>query len=470
MDSQLEVLLIEDDAAAAGLCVARLHARLKHVDCLAAALHALSRQRFDAVLVDLQLPDASGLEAVAALRGTAPAVPVVVLTGNQDAGMAVTAVQQGAQDYLTKDQIEQYPPLLARSLRYAVERQRILMIAAQVDELKERERQLTKLNEMGELLQVSVSAEEAYQIIVCTGAALFSHAAEVGGELGVLGPADSVEIVASWGNVGCGAESFSRHDCWALRRGRAHVHRGVPIGADLSASSGMICRHRHPDTAPGLCVPLMAQGELLGVVCLADCGDIPAGAAKLHKLLPLAITFSEHIALALCNLRLREKLREQAIRDPLTGLLNRRYMEETLARELSRAQRSKESLGVLMVDLDAFKLYNDRHGHAAGDRLLAELGRFLNSHTRGGDIACRYGGDEFVLILPSAGLDAVQERARQIRQGLRLLLAQSPVSASIGAVAYPHHGGTPATLLAAADAAMYAAKNSGRELLRSAAA
>src|SRR6185437_15450288 len=165
MDSQLEALLVEDDLAAAGLVAARIKARVTHVDCLAAA---------------------------------------------------VQAVQQGAQDYLSTDQVDEYPPLLGRSLRYAVERQRILMIAAQVDHLKERERQLTQLNEMGELLQVSASADEAYRIIVRTGATLFSSAAEIGGGLAILAPSDVVEVVASWGNVGCGAATFARQDCWAL--------------------------------------------------------------------------------------------------------------------------------------------------------------------------------------------------------------------------------------------------------------
>jgi len=462
MDSQLEALLVEDDLAAAGLVAARIKARVTHVDCLAAALHALGRQRYDVVLLDLGLPDCMGLDALAAVRRQSPEVPVVVLTGRDDKQTAVQAVQQGAQDYLTKDQVDEYPPLLGRSLRYAVERQRILMIAAQVDHLKERERQLTQLNEMGELLQVSASADEAYRIIVRTGATLFSSAAEIGGGLAILAPSDVVEVVASWGDVGCGAATFARQDCWALRRGRPHLH--------MEAEAGPSCRHRDPDNAPGVCVPLVAHGGLLGVVCLVACNDYEAGAARLREVLPLATTFSEHIALALANLRLREKLHSQAIRDPLTGLLNRRYMEETLTRELSRAQRAGVPLGLLMVDLDGFKRYNDQYGHAAGDRLLVEMGRFLDAHTRGSDIACRYGGDEFLIILLEADLETVQDRAHQIRHGVRLLLAETPVTVSVGAAAFPQHGRTAAMLLGAADAALYSAKSSGRNAVCSPAA
>jgi len=462
MDSQLDVLLVEDDAGTAALVAARLKARVTHVDCLAAALHALSRQHFDAVLLDMGLPDGGGLASLAAVRGKVPEMPVVVLTGRDDKQMAVQAVQHGAQDYLTKDQVDDYPPLLARPLRYAVERQRILMIAAQVDELKERERQLTQLNEMGELLQVCASVEEAYRIIVRTGAALFSHAVEIGGGLAIMAPSEVVEVVASWGNVSCGAELFTRQDCWALRRARPHLH--------VEAEAALNCRHRQPESTPGMCVPLVAQGEILGVVCLVACGDYEVGAARLREMLPLATTFAEHIALALANLRLREKLHSQAIRDPLTGLLNRRYMEETLTRELSRAQRTGEALGVLMVDLDGFKEYNDQHGHAAGDRMLVELGRFVDAHTRGSDIACRYGGDEFLIILPDADLKTVQERAHQIRHGVRLLQADTPMTVSIGAAAFPLHGRTAAMLLAAADAALYTAKSAGKNAVCSPAA
>jgi diguanylate cyclase (GGDEF)-like protein len=522
MDSNLDVLLIESDPALAGLVANRLRANLVHVETLAAAQRALERQRFDAVLLNLSrgprllpagtaarpLPagapagdvqgpdpaprlsgacgehvaavspqgpnavpgsapslrprDSAGLAALRAIRDQAPDTAAVVLAEDEDSDLAVEAMQMGAQDVVAIPHMDAYPPLLGRALRYAVERQRILRIAAQVEGLRERERQLLILNEMGELLQICLHSEEAYSIVARTGRALFSNSIEIGGALAVLDMHGLARVVAAWGPSECAEEHFSRDRCWALRRGRAHL--------SLGTDAGLACGHHTPAEAPSLCVPLTGQGELLGVLSLVACGDAVPGAARLRELTPLATTFAEHMALALSNLRLHETLRGEAIRDPLTGLLNRRTMEEELGRELARAQRIEEPLGVVMMDLDLFKIYNDRHGHLAGDRLLSEMGRFLMAHTRGGDIACRYGGDEFLLILPGAGPDAVHERACQLRNGIRGLHADSPVTLSLGLAGFPEQGRSPAALLLAADTALYAAKRAGRDAVRKSAA
>jgi diguanylate cyclase (GGDEF)-like protein len=182
----------------------------------------------------------------------------------------------------------------------------------------------------------------------------------------------------------------------------------------------------------------------------------------------LAHTVAEHIALAFANLRLRETLRVQSVRDPLTGLFNRRYMEESLERELRRSARHRRSLGVLLLDLDHFKTFNDTFGHGAGDILLRELGHFLQGNVRGEDISCRYGGEEFALILPDAPLDSTLQRAEQLREQVRQLQvthhgrALGAVSVSIGVAVYPQHGASAEELLAAADRALYQAKAGGR--------
>ena len=135
-------------------------------------------------------------------------------------------------------------------------------------------------------------------------------------------------------------------------------------------------------------------------------------------------TMADHIALALSNLTLMDTLREQAIHDSLTGLFNRRYMEETLKRELSRAARKNVPLGIIMLDLDHFKQFNDTFGHSAGDALLRELGVFFQSHIRGEDIACRQGGEEFMLILPEASLDNTRKRAEHLGEEVKHLNVQ----------------------------------------------
>ena len=182
----------------------------------------------------------------------------------------------------------------------------------------------------------------------------------------------------------------------------------------------------------------------------------------------LAITFAEHISMALSNLRLWQTLRDQSIRDQLTGLFNRRYLDETLNREIRRAVRSHKPIGVIMFDIDHFKKFNDNYGHEAGDVLLSALGSFLKAHTRGGDIACRYGGEEFTLIIPEATLEDTKKRAEELQAGVRELQVHyrdkplGKVTVSLGVAVFPEHGDTAEDILVAADSALYQAKRDGR--------
>jgi diguanylate cyclase (GGDEF)-like protein/PAS domain S-box-containing protein len=161
-------------------------------------------------------------------------------------------------------------------------------------------------------------------------------------------------------------------------------------------------------------------------------------------------------------------LRELSVRDHLTGLFNRRYMEETLERELLRASRKGLSLGILMMDVDDFKQFNDIFGHAAGDAVLRELGDLLLGHFRGEDVACRYGGDEFIIVLLDASREISRERAERLCEHVRHLDLQfegqtfEAVTLSVGVAVFPENGSTSAEILKAADAALYRAKREGR--------
>jgi len=218
----------------------------------------------------------------------------------------------------------------------------------------------------------------------------------------------------------------------------------------------------------------MAHGEGIGVLYLNsgsnECGsDERTGKQPLDSTVRLAKVLAESTALALANLNLREVLRAQSIRDPLTGLFNRRYMEESLERELSRATRKKQPLSVAMLDVDHFKHFNDSFGHDAGDTLLCEIARVFRTTLRAEDIICRYGGEEFAMILPDAPLPSIQGRIEQLREKVRDTIAQhrgqplDRVTVSIGIATYPEHGTTSETLLRAADAALYQAKAQGRD-------
>ena len=167
--------------------------------------------------------------------------------------------------------------------------------------------------------------------------------------------------------------------------------------------------------------------------------------------------------------RLQVKLRDQAIRDTLTQLFNRRYLEETLPREIARSTREKTPLAFLLLDVDRFKNLNDTAGHQAGDAVLQSLGKLLGGETRKGDIACRYGGDEFAIVLPNTSAEAAVQRAEEIRQRFASESdAGGGSSLSVGVASFPRDGGTDVEVLRAADRALYDAKASGRDCVRTA--
>ena len=179
------------------------------------------------------------------------------------------------------------------------------------------------------------------------------------------------------------------------------------------------------------------------------------------------ITDRKHAEEAL--LKSEALLREQSTRDFLTGLYNRRYLEETLERELLRASRKHLSLGIIMLDVDDFKRINDTSGHAAGDAILRELGNLLREHVRGEDIPSRYGGDEFIIVLPGASREVTQKRAELLRENIRQVHIQyegqilEAVTLSLGVAVFPEGGVTSAAILRAVDDALYRAKRDGRD-------
>ena len=214
-----------------------------------------------------------------------------------------------------------------------------------------------------------------------------------------------------------------------------------------------------------LLVPLVAHGETLGVLHLCA---TQAGALNDNKQHVIR-TISEQFSLTLANLRLQQTLRTQSIHDPLTGLFNRRYMEASLEREMLRAKRHETPLSVIMLDVDHFKRFNDTYGHGAGDMLLQEFGTALKSCARGEDIVCRYGGEEFIVILPGASLEVARQRAMQISETVKRLRVEyhgqtlGPVTVSLGVSAHPEHSDSHSELIRMADAALYKAKRQGRD-------
>ncbi len=336
-------------------------------------------------------------------------------------------------------------------------RQANAQLQATIRLLERRNEENRSLAEMGELLRSCQTLEEAYKVVANFGGWFFPAGR---GLLYMVNPSRNlVEAVAGWGSDRWGQDSlvFGPEECWALRRGRMHV-------VDQSTVS-VGCQHVGSGAAGAyICVPLVGQSEPLGILHIRLDGPVVDEDQR-----RLAFELAQHAALGIAGLKMQEVLRNQAIRDPLTGLFNRRYMEESLEREIRRAIRHRSSVGVIMLDIDHFKQFNDTYGHTAGDSLLQALGRLLQSSIRAEDIACRYGGEEFVLVLPEASLEDTYRRAEQVRLRVRELTLEyhgqvlAPVTVSAGVAAAPDHGGTVEALISAADLALYQAKAEGRD-------
>jgi diguanylate cyclase (GGDEF)-like protein/PAS domain S-box-containing protein len=328
-------------------------------------------------------------------------------------------------------------------------------LEAWVNELEQRTHEMTMLNDMGDILRACFSTEEAYSVIVRVAQQIFPVQV---GALYVIAPSrNMVEAAAVWGDASLVERAFPPHECWGLRRGRTHWVE--------NSKFGLICRHVHNPTDGYMCIPMMAQSEAIGVLHLMQPNNVKMTETKQR----MAVTMSEHIAMALSNLRLHETLRSQSIRDPLTGLFNRRFMEESLELELRRASRNQRPLGMIMMDLDHFKYFNDNFGHEAGDLLLKELGTLLKSNIRGEDIACRYGGEEFTLILPEGTGAVTQQRAEFFKDAIQKMDVHfrgrplGKLTASMGVSVFPDHGRTAKALIEAADKALYKSKSAGRD-------
>jgi len=341
-------------------------------------------------------------------------------------------------------------------------------LAQAVDDLRGQQEELVQINALGELMQSCDTEEEIYAVCEGYGPQLFRESS------GVVyirrGSDEELERAAVWGNA-VAPERISREECWAVRRG--HRHEVYP------GSGAPVCRHFRAGDDPvyAVCVPFVQRGEMFGVLCVSvpsnslelfstyeqRSGDqIVAGVARVAEIV------AGRMALSLANVRLRDRLRTQSIRDALTGLFNRRFLDETLVREVGRAKREGAALSLIMLDMDHFKAFNDRHGHEAGDRVLARVGRLIDRTFRESDVGCRYGGEEFAVVLPHSDGTNAAERAEVLRSVMEETSFQVPggksetVTVSCGVVEMDARHESAEELLGAADAALYAAKREGR--------
>ena len=452
------------------------------------------------ILQDWVMPSIDGLDLLHLFRSnpSTAETPIIILSSEESPAIKSQAFSAGANDYLVKvpDKIE----LIARvqyhakahlsrvqrdeAFRTLRESQQKLsesnlalisvnkrledthqQLNISLHRAEQRAQEAVRLTELMDVLQSCQSVEEGYDI---TGTTIPGILSSGPGALCITSPSRNlVEAVSTWGKDCATEKTFAPDACWALRRGRIH-------SVD-DPNSPLRCAHvKNPPTSGYLCVPLAAQGETLGILyveCLPQTGTPSPRETEtpLDLLSRQAISAGERISLALANLRLRAVLRTQSIRDPLTGLFNRRYLEESLEREIRRAIRNKEQVAVLMIDIDHFKQFNDTFGHQAGDTLLRELGDILNQRTRGQDVACRFGGEEFAVILTGASREAAAKRADLLCTEVRKLTVVhkahtlGKISLSIGISGFPDNGQNSEELVRAADEALYRAKAQGRD-------
>nr|WP_170759283.1 diguanylate cyclase [Ruegeria lacuscaerulensis] len=337
-----------------------------------------------------------------------------------------------------------------RNLRGRAAKERELM-----DDQLRLAREVRLLGELNEWLQSSRSLDELFDMV----SRFMTHLLpEAEGSVYVYSNSrDVLDGCASW-NGGTHKSHIHPEGCWGLRRGRTYEYGASEID--------FVCEHAEPhDGRPYFCFPILAHGETVGLLHLRA----HEGSDEMfHSSKKLAQLCAEQISMAIANVRMRDQLHDQSVRDPLTGLFNRRHMTETLRKSISRSQQTGAPLSLIAVDVDHFKKFNDTHGHDAGDMVLRAVGSALEQGCDRDEVACRIGGEEFMLILPDNTPDDAVTRAEQLRQAVEAVAVRygekslPRITISVGVAHYPAHGTMPQDLMRAADDALYSAKDRGR--------
>jgi len=325
-----------------------------------------------------------------------------------------------------------------------------------LSELQQREHEMVYINKMNDMLQTCQESNEAYAVIHHSAQELFPA---FSGALAIYDKNNrTMETMRQWGSQKISKKTFGHHDCWGLREGHSYIVNQPDLN--------LVCRH-FEETPIGsyICLPLIIQTGVFGMLVLLA----PGKNMITHYLEQLTTTFSEVLRLSLANIKLRETLHQQATHDALTGLYNRRYLDEMFPAMLEEAIQQNRTLCVCMLDIDHFKMFNDTSGHGAGDQVLMLIGGLLKDSFRGNDIACRFGGEEFILILTDTNLSNAILRLEQIRtkvKDAKLSFQNSvlpAVTISIGIAEAPMHGESVADVIHKADEALYRAKLKGRD-------
>ncbi len=316
-------------------------------------------------------------------------------------------------------------------------------------------REVRLLGELNEWLQSSRSLDELFEMV----ASYMTHILpETAGSVYVYSNSrDVLDGYKSW-NGAEHRDHIQPCDCWGLRRGRVYEYGQGEVN--------FTCNHVSPhDGKPYYCFPVQAHGETVGLLTLKTTGN---NVEQFRSQKRLAQMCAEQISLAIANVRMRDQLQDQTVRDPLTGLFNRRYLSDMMSKTLSESHRDHKSFCVIAVDVDHFKKFNDNHGHDAGDIVLRAVGTALENQCEREEVACRTGGEELMVLLPDCSLEAARAKAEALRHAVESLNVKYAgktlprITISLGVAGYPQHGTVAQDIMRLADAALYAAKAKGR--------
>jgi len=458
MKNQLiKVLLIEDDPddvfliqdMIESVCGLLYCFELAHVNRLSGALEYIRKHHVDVVLTDLGLPDSQGLATVTALLEKAQTTPIVVLTGLADEAVGMEAVTMGAQDYLIKGEVER--EILVRAMTYAIQRKK------EQDELRRKNAELAILYHVSQKVNQSINLHETMAEVMEAITGIETLGLEQRGVLFLVQDEKLVLVHEINNNLTIVPHFLSDHrSCnidtclcgQAARSGEIVLSKSSETDERHTLQYSEISAHGH------IIIPLKAKKCLVGVLCLYLPVDTEVEKEKLDLLLALG----HQIGTAIDNARLYEETRALSLRDPLTGLANRRHMEIIMNDNLARAKRSGTPFSVIMFDIDHFKKVNDTQGHDAGDVILVETTRVAAGELRDIDLKVRFGGEEFLVLLPDASLTEARDVAERIRLAVQKKVT---ITISLGVTSY-REGDDQEVLIKRVDTALYQAKKEGR--------
>jgi len=453
---EITILVVEDDKDLNHLMqmtIRREGYRVESVANGAQAVERLSRDPNAIMLLDYLLPDMTAHDVVESLSRKERSVPFIIITGHGDEKIAVEMMKNGARDYVVKnpDFISMLPHVLKRVVHdLKIEKE----LADAQRAVAESQKELSILYEVSSAISQTIDLDKLFTIIFDTIIGIdILTVQKKGGIFFIEG--DRLKLVS---HIGFPEELIDYHkklrvgDCLC---GLAAQKREVIISSDCTTDKRHTIAYTGMREHGHIIIPLNARGTVKGILCLY----LPPNITVDDGTVKLLYALGNQIGVAIDNARLYEETKKYSLHDPLTGLANRRMMQIVIDRSMNRAKRYKEPFSVIMLDIDHFKKYNDTHGHFEGDRLLVQLAGLIVHETREIDLVVRYGGEEFIVLLPETDLDEACEVAERMRSTIEKKCA---TTISLGVASYTINMLTKDELIKDVDEALYKAKKKGR--------